>query len=120
MPIAIILRCPHCQSDELIRYGSAPDGRKRYKCNACGKQHREGAKAHGYSPEEKTKILAASEESNSLRALSRAFGVSRNTVKAWRREKTAFPTSTILEVLEPPQNMSLPASPTTPEQTNHI
>ncbi len=103
MPIAIILRCPHCQSDNLIRYGSTPDGRKRYKCNACGKQHREAAKAHGYSSEEKAKILAASEESSSLRALSRAFGVSRNTVKTWRKqaELETQTTSEVSEVVTP-------------------
>jgi transposase-like protein len=107
MPIAIILNCPHCHSEDLIRYGSTPDGRKRYKCNACGKQHREGAKAHGYSPEEKAKILAASEESTSLRALSRAFGVSRNTVKAWRKQGVLETTNTS----ETPENSQL-SSPT--------
>jgi transposase-like protein len=112
MPIAIILHCPHCQSEDLIRYGSAPDGRKRYKCNACGKQHREGAKAHGYSPEEKAKILAASEESTSLRALSRAFGVSRNTVKAWRKEAARAVTETM-------QVGAAPASLATTEQPAH-
>ena len=87
MPITITLTCPHCTSDNLVKYGFAPDGRQRYKCRTCNKQHREHPRTNAYSDEEKQTILDAQQERSSLRGLTRTFGVSRQTVTGWIKKK---------------------------------
>ena len=87
MPITITLTCPHCASDNLVKYGFAPDGRQRYKCRTCNKQHREHPRTNAYSDEEKQTILDAQQERSSLRGLTRTFGVSRQTVTGWIKKK---------------------------------
>jgi transposase-like protein len=87
MPITITLTCPHCQSEDLIKFGFAPDGRQRYRCKTCGKQHRENPRTNAYSPEEKEIIINASQERSSLRGLQRTFGVERHTISKWIKKK---------------------------------
>ena len=74
--------CYHCGSIDLIRFGSQ-NGRQRYKCKGCGKTSRENK---GSNEERKAEILAAYHERGSLRAMTRIFGVNRNTVLAWLKK----------------------------------
>jgi transposase-like protein len=90
MPIQITLTCPHCQSDDLRKYGFAPDGRQRYRCRTCGRQHREAPRTNAYNDQEKQTILEAYQERSSLRGLTRTFGVSRQTVTAWIKKGLEF------------------------------
>jgi transposase-like protein len=83
----ITLTCPHCGSDRLKRNGHVKDGRQRYRCQHCGKQHREQPRAHGYSQAEKDIILNATQERSSLRGIQRTFGVNRHTVSSWVKKK---------------------------------
>ncbi|MBA2682190.1 MAG: IS1 family transposase [Ktedonobacteraceae bacterium] len=39
--VTIILHCPHCESDALVRNGHSPKGKQVYRCHACGRQSRE-------------------------------------------------------------------------------
>jgi transposase-like protein len=87
MPITITLTCPHCQSDALVKFGFAPDGRQRYRCKTCLKQHRENPRPHGYSQEQKDIIIKASQERSSLRGLQRTFDVDRHTISKWIKKK---------------------------------
>ena len=83
----IALRCPYCQSEQLVKYGMTPNGKQRYRCRTCGRQHRENPGSNAYSEAERETILRAYQERSSLRGLSRTFGVSRNTVTAWLKKK---------------------------------
>jgi transposase-like protein len=83
MPITITLTCPHCQSDQLKRNGHTHDGRQRYRCLDCGRQHREHPRERGYNETDKQRILNAYQERSSARGIQRTFGVSRHTVAAW-------------------------------------
>ncbi len=74
--------CYHCGSVDLIRFGSQ-NGRQRYKCHGCGKTSRENKGSNAYPEERKAEILAAYHERGSMRAMTRIFGVNRNTVLAW-------------------------------------
>ena len=84
--IVIALRCPYCQSEQLVKYGMTPNGKQRYRCRTRGRQHREHPGSPAYSAAERDTILRAYEERSSLRGLSRTFGVSRNTVTAWLKK----------------------------------
>lgn len=82
--------CRFCGSSHLVRNGYGSNGKQRFKCRACGRQSRESPALNGYTPERRAEILRAYQERSSLRAIERAFSVSRNTVSAWL--KTAEPT----------------------------
>ena len=80
------LKCIHCQSENLVRNGKTENGKQRYLCNDCGKMSRDNPQPNGYSLLERETILAAYQERSSLRALTRTFGVARNTVSGWLKE----------------------------------
>ncbi len=88
------LSCPSCGSDQVIRHGKAANGKQRYRCQTCTRTFRLNPGSRAYSEERKAEILAAYQERTSLRGLSRIFGVSRNTVSAWLKERA--------EALPPP------------------
>ena len=85
--VTITLQCQHCQSEQLVRNGLAPDGRQRYLCRNCGQRSRQEPRTNAYSELEREQILRAYDERSSLRGLSRTFGVSRNTVTKWIKKK---------------------------------
>ena len=80
MMVTITVLCQHCQSQNIIRYGLAPNGKQRYLCRDCGRRSRDNPSSNAYSDEEREQILRAYSERSSLRGLSRTFGVSHNTV----------------------------------------
>ena len=85
--ISITLKCRHCHSHNLIRYGRAANGKQRLLCRDCGIRSRENPAPNGYPEAERETILRAYEERSSLRGLERTFGVSRKTVSAWLKKK---------------------------------
>lgn len=68
-------------------YGSAPNGKQKYRCRACGRQSRENPGSNAYSDDRKAEIVRAYQERSSLRGLERTFGIARNTVTKWLKEK---------------------------------
>ena len=80
----------HCGSIDLIRFGSQ-NGRQRYKCHRCGKTSRENEGSNAYPEERKAEILAAYHELGLMRAMTRIFGVNRNTVLAWLKKAAQSP-----------------------------
>lgn len=81
--VTITVHCSHCGSEEIMRYGRAPNGKQKYRCRACKRQSRENPTPHAYPEERREEILKAYEERSSLRGLERTFGVSRVSVSAW-------------------------------------
>ena len=82
----IVNRCTKCQSENIVKNGKTQAGRQKYHCQACG--------AYGtinpsvpYTPERKAEILRAYHERSSLRGIERTFGVTRQTVAKWLKEK---------------------------------
>ena len=87
--LTITLRCSHCNSENLIRYGHSPKGKQKYLCHACKRQSRENPTRNAYPDHRREEILRAYEERSSLRGLTRTFGVSRNTVTSWIKKSGA-------------------------------
>ena len=81
------LKCRHCQSENIVRNGKTENSKQRYLCNDCKKMSRDNPQPNGYTEEEREQILRAYEERSSLRGLTRTFGVARNTVTKWLKEK---------------------------------
>ena len=86
--VTITLRCSHCDGQNIVRNGLAPNGKQRYLCRDCSRQSRDDPASNAYSEERREEILRAYEERSSLRGLSRTFGVSRNTVTSWIKKSS--------------------------------
>jgi transposase-like protein len=86
--VTIIVKCPFCESEDLVCNGHAPNGKQKYLCKQCKRQTRENPTPHEYSEEEREKILRSYEERSSLRGLKRTFGVERNTVSKWIKKSS--------------------------------
>ena len=84
----ILVKCCHCGSEALVKFGFAPNGKQRYKCNSCGRTSRESPQTPGHNEAFQQQILAAYNERMSLRGIQRTFGVSRQTVSKWLKKKT--------------------------------
>ena len=81
--VTTTVHCPHCGSEDIIRYGRSPNGKQKYRCKMCKQQSRENPTPHAYSEERREEILRAYEERSSLRGIERTFGVSRTSVIGW-------------------------------------
>ena len=86
--VTITVLCQHCQSQYIIRYGLAPNGKQRYLCTDCGRRSRDHPTSTAYSAEERELILRAYDERSSLCGLTRTFGVACNTVTEWVKKKS--------------------------------
>jgi transposase-like protein len=85
--ITKLVTCAHCGSANLVKNGFTKNQKQRYFCQDCRRNSREDPQPNGYTDEQREEILRAYEERSSLRGLTRTFGVARNTVTQWLREK---------------------------------
>jgi transposase-like protein len=85
--VRMTVHCSHCGSEQITKYGRAPNGKQKYRCRACNRQSRETPTPHAYSLERRDEILRAYEERSSLRGLTRTFALSRTTVIGWLKQR---------------------------------
>ena len=79
------MKCRHCGSVNIIKFGKTPNEKQRFLCRDCGKQSRENPSVK-YTAEQKEMILRAYQERSSLRSLQRTLGVNPNTVLRWLKK----------------------------------
>ncbi len=79
--------CRECGSSNIVKNGHSASGSKQYHCKDCGAHKVLDPEPRGYSEEEKAEILRAYRERGSKRAISRIFGISRNTLTRWLKKK---------------------------------
>jgi transposase-like protein len=89
MSVNIPVVCRHCGSQNVVKFGRAPNGKQKYRCHTCGRQSRERPDRNGYAPEQRDEILRAYNGQTSIRGLERTFGVHRNTIISWLRKDKA-------------------------------
>jgi len=85
--IIITICCQNCGSEDLVRNGYEPNRKQRYRCKSCKRQNCENHAPNGYTEERREEIIKAYQERNSMRGITRTFGVARNTVKDWLKKK---------------------------------
>ena len=81
-----LITCPDCQGTEVIRHGRTQTGYQRYLCKRCQATFSE-APERGHPPVFKEQVLAAYQERASMRGIARTFGISRNTLTQWLKQK---------------------------------
>ncbi len=82
----IVNHCTKCQSENIVKNGKTKAGRQKYHCKACGAYGTLNPSVE-YTAERKAEILRAYHERSSLRGIERTFGVARQTVAKWLKEK---------------------------------
>ena len=81
--------CRECGSSNIVKNGHSASGSQQYHCKECGARKVLDPEPRGYPEAEKKKILRAYRERGSKRAISRIFGVSRNTLNRWLEKRDA-------------------------------
>ena len=64
--VTIILHCPYCGSEALVRDGHSPNGKQKDRCHACSHRSRENPTPDVYPEVRREEILHASQEREPL------------------------------------------------------
>jgi len=81
--ITQVLHCPSCQGTDIVRHGTTPEGRQRYRCRACPDRSRTFLLEYAYagqSPEVKQQIVDMAMNASGIRDTVRVLHVSPTTV----------------------------------------
>jgi transposase-like protein len=77
------VRCPHCQSEEVVKYGWASNGKERFRCQQrarCGRTFLRPYAYPGRVPEVKRQIIEMTLKGSGVRDIARVLRVGPNTV----------------------------------------
>ena len=84
------VKCPACQSIEVVKFGVNRQGKQRYRCSNehCAKDtFILDYKNKGYLPEIKDKIIEMALNGSGVRDTSRVLGISQNTIISELKKK---------------------------------
>ncbi len=77
------IRCSHCQSEAVVKYGMASNGKERFRCQQveqCGHTFIRGYSYPGRTPEVKQQIIEMTLNGSGVRDIARVLQVSPTTV----------------------------------------
>ncbi len=79
-----VLHCPYCQGTDIVRHGTSPEGKQRYRCRECfegrGRTFLLAYAYPGQSPEVKQQIVDMAMNASGIRDTARVLHVSPTTV----------------------------------------
>src|SRR5216684_3497706 len=107
--ITQVLHCPYCHGTDIVRHGTTPEGKQRYRCRACPERGRTFLLEYTYagqSPEVKQQIVDMAMNASGIRDTARVLHVSPTTVikELKKREPELQPVHhAVLTVLHPKQ-----------------
>ena len=82
--ITQVLHCPYCQGTDIVRHGTSPEGKQRYRCREClvgrGRTFLLEYTYAGQSPEVKQQIVDMAMNASGIRDTARVLHVSPTTV----------------------------------------
>ena len=88
-----VVRCPHCQSDAVVKYGKASNGKERFRCqqsDRCGRTFLRSYAYPGCLPTVKQPIVEMTLKGSGIRDIARVLQVGPNTVLK-EIKKSAWP-----------------------------
>jgi transposase-like protein len=92
--ITQVVHCPYCQGTDIVRHGTTPEGKQRYRCWACPDRGRTFLLEYAYagqSPEVKRQIVEMALNASGIRDTARVLHVSPTTVlKELKKRKLTF------------------------------
>ena len=77
------IRCPHCQSDAVVKYGTTSNGKERFRCqqtSQCGRTFLRSYAYPGCLPTVKQQIVDMTLNGSGIRDIARVLQVGPNTV----------------------------------------
>jgi len=77
------VRCPHCQSEAVVRYGKTRNGKERFRCSQsaqCGRTFLRSYAYPGCLPTVKQQIVEMTLNGSGIRDIVRVLQVGPNTV----------------------------------------
>jgi transposase-like protein len=77
------VKCPHCQSEAVVKYGKTSNGKERFRCQqraACGRTFVRSYAYLGCLPTLKQQIVAMTLNGRGIRDIARVLHVGSNTV----------------------------------------
>ena len=74
------VKCPYCNTDEVVKYGKSKRGEQKYRCKACKKTFMLEYKNRAYEPGMKEKIIEMVMNGAGTRDTGRVLKISKNTV----------------------------------------
>ena len=84
------VRCLHCQSEEVVKYGRASNGKERFRCQQrarCGRTFLRTYAYPGRVPEVKRQIVEMTLNGSGVRDIVRVLRVGPNTVMQELKKK---------------------------------
>jgi transposase-like protein len=90
--ITQVLYCPYCQGTDIVRHGTTPEGKQRYRCRACPDRGRTFLLEYAYagqSPDVKRQIVDMAMNASGIRDTARVWRVSPTTVIKELKNKEA-------------------------------
>ena len=81
------MKCPKCESEQIIKNGSIHTGKQKYRCKECGRQFVEDPKHPVISDETKELIDKLLLEKLPLAGISRVTGVSETWLQKYVNRK---------------------------------
>ena len=89
--ITQVLHCPYCQGTDIVKHGTTPEGKQRYRCRECPGRGRTFLLEYAYpgqSQHVKQQILDMAMNSSSIRDTARVLGISPTTVIKGLKKRT--------------------------------
>jgi transposase-like protein len=81
--ITQVVHCPYCRGMDIVRHGTTPEGKQRYRCRACPARGRTFLLEYAYagqSPDIKRQIIEMALNASGIRDTARVLHVSPTTV----------------------------------------
>ncbi len=94
--------CPKCKSINITKNGTDYKKSQKYHCSDCKAYGTLKPQSRSYSRAFRDLVLRAYRERSSMRGIERIFGIARQTLARWLKEKAAI-LPDLAETLVPPQ-----------------
>jgi insertion element IS1 protein InsB len=92
------VRCPHCESGEVVKYGTTTNGKERFRCQnvaGCGRTFIRQYAYQGRVPQVKRQIVEMTLNGSGVRDIGRVLQISPTTVIGeLKKRRRSSPTST--------------------------
>jgi len=92
--ITQVLHCPYCQATNIVKHGTTPEGKQRYRCRTCPERGRTFLLAYTYagqSPAIKQQIVDRAMNASGIRDTARVLHVSPTTaIKELKKRHLSF------------------------------
>jgi insertion element IS1 protein InsB len=81
------MKCPRCESEQIVKNGRIHNGKQNYRCRNCGRQFVEQPKWRAISKETKKRIDKLMLEKLPLAGIARVEGVSETWLQSYVNQK---------------------------------